>query len=260
MSIDNCDANRNESGRQDRKPTRSYIGNVAGVIVLLVILGAIWWDSAPTRPISRSPAPRAKCLNNLKNITLALLMYHDRYKSFPPAYVADEQGRPMYSWRVFLLQFLDRQDLHREFHWDEPWDSPHNRSVTDQVIEVFRCPENDGDPTRTSYFAVIGPNTAWKGAVPTRLDEITDPHDQTILLVEASGAGIHWAEPGDLEFDRIPMQINPENADGISSEHQGSVTISLANGSARALSDSTSSETLRRLLEIDDGEMIEGWQ
>ena len=43
---------------------------------------------------------------NLKEIALAIHNYHDVYQRFPPAYVADEDGKPMHSWRVLVLEFI----------------------------------------------------------------------------------------------------------------------------------------------------------
>src|SRR5271168_5107175 len=50
---------------------------------------------------------RTECKNHLKQLALAMHNYHDQYGSFPPAYIADKNGRPMHSWRVLLLPFLE---------------------------------------------------------------------------------------------------------------------------------------------------------
>ena len=67
-------------------------------------------------PSAREAARRAQCSNNLTQIGLAMHSYHAAHGCFPPAYVADEKGRPKHSWRVLLLPFLDgeAQALHEE--------------------------------------------------------------------------------------------------------------------------------------------------
>src|SRR5205807_8143584 len=52
---------------------------------------------------------RTLCRWNLMQIGFALHQYHDEYGSFPPAYIADEQGRPIHSWRMLLLPYMDAQ-------------------------------------------------------------------------------------------------------------------------------------------------------
>jgi len=49
--------------------------------------------------------------SQLKQISIALQSYSAKYNSFPPAYIADADGKPMHSWRVLLLPFLDRNEL-----------------------------------------------------------------------------------------------------------------------------------------------------
>src|SRR6478672_5330638 len=55
------------------------------------------------------PHGRMACSNHLKQIGIALQNYHDVYGSFPPAYVADANGRPMHSWRVLILPFAEHK-------------------------------------------------------------------------------------------------------------------------------------------------------
>jgi hypothetical protein len=61
----------------------------------------------PAVACSRNAALRWQCTNNLKQIGLALLNYDETYKCFPPAYIADKNGKPIHSWRVLILPFLE---------------------------------------------------------------------------------------------------------------------------------------------------------
>ena len=60
--------------------------------------------------------------HHLKQIGLAAHNYHDTYAQFP-AFSKSEKGRPLLSWRVMVLPFLEQAALYNEFHLDEPWDS-----------------------------------------------------------------------------------------------------------------------------------------
>ena len=52
-------------------------------------------------------------INNMKQISLAMQMYHDAYKRFPPAASYDASGKPLLSWRVLLLPLLGENELLR---------------------------------------------------------------------------------------------------------------------------------------------------
>src|SRR6516165_8316569 len=61
--------------------------------------------------------------NSLRNIGLALHNYQSVRKGrLPPPVVKDKNGRPLYSWRVLLLPYLEHEPLYKQFKLDEPWD------------------------------------------------------------------------------------------------------------------------------------------
>jgi hypothetical protein len=91
---------------------------------------------------AREAARRTQCKNNMKAIALAMHNYHDTYGSFPPAYIPDENGKPMHSWRVLILPMLDQQFLYSQYDFDQPWDSPANRSVMDRMPAIYGCPSS----------------------------------------------------------------------------------------------------------------------
>ena len=65
----------------------------------------------------------------MKQIGLAMHNYHDANKSFPAQASFDASGRPLLSWRVLLLPYLEQNELYKQFHLDEPWNSEHNRKL-----------------------------------------------------------------------------------------------------------------------------------
>src|SRR5205085_9488987 len=103
---------------------------------------------------AKDATQRVRTQNNLKNLGLALLNYHEHNKSLPPhaSYVS---GKPALSWRVLILPELGQDALYHEFHLDEPWDSAHNRQLIKRMPDVFKSPKATQDG-KTNYLAVVG--------------------------------------------------------------------------------------------------------
>ena len=51
-----------------------------------------------------------------------------------------------------MLPYLDEQPLYDSYHFDEPWDSEHNKRLIETMPDVFQCPLDDADSGNTSYF------------------------------------------------------------------------------------------------------------
>ena len=176
----------------------------------------------------------------------------------PPAFVADGDGRPMHSWRVLLLPFLDQSALYNAYNFAEPWDGPNNRKLADKVGSIYRRPGDEPGSTLTQFVAVVGEETVFPGARSIKVDEITDGTAKTILFVEVADSDIPWMEPRDLAFDRMPMRVN---APGTHAPRIGStypdVRIAFADGSIRRIKDAIAPKTLRALLTAKGGEVVE---
>jgi hypothetical protein len=236
------------------------LASPAAVLALLAGCMSLLWIAAPVE-LSR----RSACVVNLKQIALALHNYHDTYGTFPPAYVADEDGRPMHSWRVLILPFLESSDVYSKYRFDEPWDGPHNRLLADRMPYAYRCPSESrtSPPSHmTSYVAVVGPETVWPGRSSRSLGELTDGAGNTLLVVESHCSGIHWMEPRDLSVYQMARTINARGGQGICSCHGASQRGSaglvahavLADASARVLPSDLAKDRLQALLTIAGGE------
>ncbi len=241
---------------------RSWWGNFAAG---LVIAGVAVFSLLPTTCGPPSAFRRSHCQNNLRQIGIALLNYHDTYSSYPPAYIADEQGRPMHSWRVLLLPFLEQELLYKRYDFNEPWDGPNNSKLAAEMPRVYRCPSDSQSlsPTDTSYVVVVGDGTIWQGAKPVSLADVKDGTSNTLLVVESHGAGINWMEPRDLHTLQMPATINPVNGQGICSCHNyhdkgpgDGVVVLFADGSIRWLENGIPPKTIDALLTTARGETV----
>src|SRR5262249_17806187 len=156
---------------------------------------------------------------HLKQIGLALENYHAVYGSLPPAYIADAKGRPMHSWRVLILPYLDRSDIYSKYDFNEPWDGPNNSKLAALMPDCCRSPSRSSKQpkTETSYVAIVGSETMWPGGKSVSLSDIADGTSNTVAVVEIENSGIHWMEPRDLSIYQMPMAIKPARGQGISS-------------------------------------------
>ncbi len=226
---------------------------VLGVALLAAVLPAITHSPEPVR--------RAVCLINLRNIGQAMLHYRDANGHFPPAYIVDDKGNSLHSWRVLLLPYLGEDDyraLWKQVKLDEPWNSPHNKAVFDSVDtpEIYQCPSAPDAPEETNYVMIVGPQTISDGASSVREEDIVDGPGSTIMAVEVATSGIHWAEPRDLRGEEIEWHINQLRGKGISSYHSGVVNIVFCDGSVYSVWDSTDPKLIKAMTTIAGGEDV----
>jgi prepilin-type processing-associated H-X9-DG protein len=201
-------------------------------------------------PTSHPASPGAECSNNLRNIGMALLAFHNAHGSFPPAYVADKAGRPLYSWRVLICPQLERKSFYDAFQLDEPWNSPTNAPLSGLQFIDWQCPSDVASESGTSYLAVVGPDTAWPGERGSKLADFKDP-SKTILVVEVANSGINWAEPRDLHVGQMAPRINPKSGQGISSFHAAGVHALFADGHVESIPVDINPKELAKMLEIN---------
>jgi prepilin-type processing-associated H-X9-DG protein len=201
---------------------------------------------------------RSQCTNNLKQIGLGLQNYADVYRCFPPAYTTDAAGKPMHSWRVLILPFIEQQALYKRYDFNEPWDGPNNSLLAKEMPIVFHCPADKANPgTLTDYVAIVGPETIWQANRGATFDEVTDGSSNTIAVVEATGLGVNWMEPRDLPFSAVANGINPKQGPGMASQHPGAVIAVFADGHTQTIQQNLSRKLLRAICTKDGCEEID---
>lgn len=207
------------------------------------------------------------CVVNIRSIEQALLSYEAQHGCFPPAYIADEEGRPMHSWRVLILPCLEEQQIYEDYDFNEPWDGPNNRKLAARwrTPKVFQCPDNPTEDGTTAYLAVVGPNTMWPGPQSRKMKDITDEFSKTIHLVEAPDAGIHWMEPRDLTLDEFCQRFGPSGEKSRFAAHcdRGRLTygygsnVTCVDGRVMFLDMHIPRDAVRAWATVDGGEAIE---
>ena len=185
-------------------------------------------------------------------MALAVANYHEVHGHLPPAFIADEDGKPLLSWRVLILPYLDQQPLFEKFDLTEAWDGPNNSKLLDQMPSLYRLHTiNDEHTTSTNYVAVVGEETVWSGTEPRDYDFATDGTAHTLMVAEFVGHPIPWTKPEDLVFDEMDLTVDSDK--GICSVLTPPGFVSM-DGSVRYLPRDTHPETVRALLTANGGE------
>jgi hypothetical protein len=137
---------------------------------------------------------------NIKMIVLAMYSYLDVHGTLPPRVVYGKDGKPLYSWRVLLLPYLDHEATYKKFKLNEPWDSPHNKQLLERTPSSLA---GGADPGFTCCQVFVGPGTAFERDGLTFKDlkkDFPDGLDNTIFVVEAKEQ-VPWSKPVDLTYD-----------------------------------------------------------
>jgi hypothetical protein len=106
---------------------------LAGLGALLACLQAV----ASAKDGEDNAEDRKKSENNLKQLALAMHNYHDVNGRFPPAASRGADDKPLLSWRVMILPYLEQEALYKEFNMDEPWDSEQNKKLLAKMPDIY---------------------------------------------------------------------------------------------------------------------------
>lgn len=153
-------------------PNRSRTRRAFTLIELLVVIGIMGLLVAlllPAVQAARESSRRSHCLNNLKQIGLALAQYADAHKRLPPAstsavdfgvwsYPYDPDVH-LHSWRSLVLPFAEGENL--SIDYDTSSLAPNNRLVAGTVLLLFSCPSFMGERfTGEAQYKALGSDFA----------------------------------------------------------------------------------------------------
>lgn len=136
--------------------------------------------------------------NNLKQIGLAFHNSHDAYNKWP-GNIVDKGGKPLLSWRVAILPYLEEGTLYESFKLDEPWDSDNNKKLIEKMPKLYAPIRVKAKAGETFYQTFSGAGTLFSGK-NLGIADISDGTSNTILAVEA-GEPVIWSKPADIPFD-----------------------------------------------------------
>jgi hypothetical protein len=212
---------------------------------------------APALRAARESARRSVRVNNFKQIALAMHIYHDAKKSFPPPAIYDAAGKPLLSWRVMILPYIEQQELYDQFHLDEPWDSDHNRTLIPKMPALFGDPEMPdlAAAGRTTTLLPVGEGTVFDGREGRKYQDITDGTSNTIMIVEViPELAVVWTKPDDWEVDLADPLRGVKR--GANDKRGGIFTAAWCDGSVQVIQSNIDPTALKGMLTRAGEEVI----
>lgn len=228
------------------------------VVVLAVVAGVAIQIVSELR----QKAQRSECRAKLKQIGLALQNYHDKYQSFPPAYVMGPDGKRWHSWRVLILPFLNEQELYDRYRFDEPWDGPHNRELQTKRPDAFAAlSQKSRLKSVTTYLGVVSRRTMWPAHYSVKVSDVADGTSNTIQLIQDIGSDVIWSEPREMREKDALALLRPQTKGQQTDSIPDTIQTLFADGSVRSLSPKINRDRFVSLLTPRFGEYVvaEGW-
>ncbi len=198
-------------------------------------------------------AARASTTNNLKQHALAMHGYHDTYNGMPAAAILGKKGKPLLSWRVAILPYIEQDNLYKQFKLDEPWDSEHNKKLLENnpMPRVFEVVGTTKPGEKNTHFQVFRSNGAMFDLVQGyKLQNITDGTSNTFMVATAKTA-VPWTKPDDIEYD-----AKKEPHDWLLWTNDVSM-VAFGDGSVRAIAKKVKAASLHAYITRGGGEVVD---
>jgi hypothetical protein len=221
---------------------------LAGLVLFAGVAGAA--APVPKADPEVTKAHLDASVNNLKQIVLACHSYHDAFGAFPTN-SADKDGKPLLSWRVLILPFLEEEELFKQFKLGEPWDSAANKKLIEKTPKLYAPIRVRGKPGETFYQVFYGEGALFGPKMkPPAIVGITDGTSNTALVVEA-GESVIWTKPADLPFDE--NKVLPK----LGGLFGGDLHVGMCDGSVMAVKKDFDAKEMKNLIMPADGNVID---
>jgi prepilin-type processing-associated H-X9-DG protein len=196
---------------------------------------------------------RAISTNNLKQIGLALHLYHQAYDSLPPGGTFDRRGRPLVSWQTTILPYLEVGDLYDRIDLSIPWNDLRNAHAYETEVPQYLRPgipaTRDAAGYALSHFAanvyMLG------GDHPRKFEEVSDGTANTLMAGEVTEGFKAWGDPTNWRDPTLGLNTNPR---GFASPSPDGVNFLMVDGSVRFIENNVDPKVLKLLSTPAGGE------
>jgi prepilin-type N-terminal cleavage/methylation domain-containing protein/prepilin-type processing-associated H-X9-DG protein len=154
--------------RHRRPPARRPGFTLIELLVVIALIATLIALLLPAVQASREQARRAACINNLKQIGLALANYVNRLGAFPPGYQSiydpnfQQEIGPGWGWASMILPDLEQQPLSDSIRFESPLQVSAMSTARLASLRIFYCPS---DSMPHSWLATQGESWMYAGQV-----------------------------------------------------------------------------------------------
>jgi prepilin-type processing-associated H-X9-DG protein len=175
------------------------------LVIAIAIMGVLAGLLLPALMAAREAARQQQCANNLRQIGLAVHMYHDSAKRLPEAWQNGPDSFVGFGWAVTLLPYLEETKVAKTIWAKLPLNASQNELARHTYLSILKCPSDIQNET----FTLREEMPAEKGGAAAK-DDADTPHVPGKVLTElpvANYVGVF----GTLEADDT---VPAPNGDG----------------------------------------------
>lgn len=189
------------------------------LLVVIAIIGILISMLLPAVQSVRKAARRTACMNNIRQLGIALHNYEGAFDTFPPARTDG------HSWTGIILDYIEQTNVGDLYDRSKNWNHQDNQAAITKIIPTFLCPSNpNGDAFRldsigNGKFAAVMDYAGITQVAPvvyseghaepvknrqgglaigkgTELRDIRDGLSNTLLITEDVGRPVHHVSTG----------------------------------------------------------------